>query len=101
MFNVRLAAGHLYGKWLFTWLSLVISLRVSNFVLSFFSHEMSWVRSGTELSLFLRIFLPTLPHPIQVKAEETEFYDMFKSPYIGFLKFIENRILTLSCKPFV
>ena len=35
MFNVRLAGGHLYGKQLFTWLSLVVSLRAS-FVLSFF-----------------------------------------------------------------
>ena len=26
MFNVRLAGGHLYGKQLFTWLSLVVSL---------------------------------------------------------------------------
>ena len=26
----------------------------------FFSHEMSWMRSGTELSKFLRLFLPTL-----------------------------------------
>ena len=26
----------------------------------FFSHELSWMRSGTELSQFLRIFLPTL-----------------------------------------
>ena len=25
MFNVRLAVGHLYGKQLFTWLSLVLS----------------------------------------------------------------------------
>ena len=31
MFSVRLAGGHLYGKQLFTWLSLVVS-----FVLSFF-----------------------------------------------------------------
>ena len=36
MFNVRLAGGHLYGKLLFTWLSLVVSLMAS-FVLSFFS----------------------------------------------------------------
>ena len=36
MFNVRLAGGHLYGKQLFTWLSLVVSLMAS-FVLSFFS----------------------------------------------------------------
>ena len=35
MFNVRLAGGHLYGKQLFTWLSLVVALMAS-FVLSFF-----------------------------------------------------------------
>ena len=35
MFNVILAGGHLYGKQLFTWLSLVVSLMAS-FVLSFF-----------------------------------------------------------------
>ena len=35
MFNVRLAGGHLYGKQLFTWLSLWVSLMAS-FVLSFF-----------------------------------------------------------------
>ena len=35
MFNVRLADGHLYGKQLFTWLSLVMSFMAS-FVLSFF-----------------------------------------------------------------
>ena len=28
MFNVRLTGGHLYGKQLFTWLSLVVSLMV-------------------------------------------------------------------------
>ena len=58
MFNVRLAGDHLYGKWLFAWLSLVMSLMMSYFVLSF-SHEMSWMRSGTEFSQFLRLFLPT------------------------------------------
>ena len=35
MFNVRLAGGHLYGKQLFTWLSLVVSF-LASFVLSFF-----------------------------------------------------------------
>ena len=35
MFNVRLAGGHLCGKQLFTWLSLVVSLMAS-FVLSLF-----------------------------------------------------------------
>ena len=39
MFNVRLAGNHLYGKWLFNWLSLVISLMVSYFVLSFFPRD--------------------------------------------------------------
>ena len=53
MFNVRLAGDHLYGKLLFTWLSLVMSLMMSYFVLFFFLLEMSWMRSGTELSQFL------------------------------------------------
>ena len=35
MFHVRLAGGRLYGKQLFTWLSLVVSLMAS-FVQSFF-----------------------------------------------------------------
>ena len=35
MLNVTLAGGHLYGKHLFTWLSLVVSLMAS-FELSFF-----------------------------------------------------------------
>ena len=35
MFNVRLAGGHLHGKQLVTWLSLVVSLMAS-IVLSFF-----------------------------------------------------------------
>ena len=49
MFNVMLSGNNLYGKWLFTWLSLAVSLMVSYFVLSF-SHEMSWMRPGTEWS---------------------------------------------------
>ena len=36
MFNVSLAGGHLYGKQLFTWLSLMVSLMAS-IVLSFFT----------------------------------------------------------------
>ena len=39
MFNVRLAGDHLYVKWLFTWLSLVMPLVVSCFVLSFFPRD--------------------------------------------------------------
>ena len=36
MFIIRLAGDHLYGKWLFTWLSLVMTLIASYYVLSFF-----------------------------------------------------------------
>ena len=35
MLSVRLAGDHLFGKWLFTWLLLVMSLMVSAFVLTF------------------------------------------------------------------
>ena len=51
LFSVRLACDHLYGKLLFTWLSMVTSLVVSCFVLSLFpfSQVISWRRSGTEL----------------------------------------------------
>ena len=58
MFNVRLAGGHLYGKQLFTWLSLVVSLMAS-FVLSFFPLDV--LDEIWDLSQFLRGFLPTLP----------------------------------------
>ena len=39
MVNLRLAGDHLYGKWLFTWLLLMMSLIVSYFVLSFFPRD--------------------------------------------------------------
>ena len=55
MFNVRLAGGHVYGKQLFTWLSLVVSFMAS-FVLSFSPLD---VLDGIwDLSQFLRGFLP-------------------------------------------
>ena len=59
MFNVRFAGDYLYRKWLFTWLSLVKSLMVLILCCPF-THEMSWIISGTELSQFMTIFLPTL-----------------------------------------
>ena len=55
MFYNRPAGDHLNRKWLFTLVSLIMSLVVSYFVLSF-SHDMSWMRSGTELSQFLGFF---------------------------------------------
>ena len=43
MFSVGLAGGHLYGKQLFTWLSLVVSFMAS-FVLSFFPLDvLDWI----------------------------------------------------------
>ena len=48
MLNVILAGDHLHGKKLFAWVSLVMSWMAS-FVLSF-SHDISWMRSGTLLS---------------------------------------------------
>ena len=36
MFNVRLAGANFYWKWMFTCLSLIMSLMVSYFELSFF-----------------------------------------------------------------
>ena len=39
MFSARLDGDNLYGKWLFTWLSLVMSLVVSYFVLSVFPRD--------------------------------------------------------------
>ena len=32
-----------------------------------FSHEMSWIRSGTDLSQFLRVFLSTPKHDNMMK----------------------------------
>ena len=59
MLHVRLDSDYLFGKLLFTLLSLVISLTVSCLCCSV-SYEMYWMRSGTELSQSLRVFLPTL-----------------------------------------
>ena len=58
MLNVRLDGDHQYGKLLFTCLSLVMSLMVS-FCAVFLPRDVLdeiW----TELSQFLRVFLPTL-----------------------------------------
>ena len=63
MFNSRLAGDH-RGMWLFAWLSLVVSLVVSYFVLSFFPRDIL-DESEIELSQFVRIFLPTFSSFIQ------------------------------------
>ena len=45
MLIVRLAGDHLYGKKLYNWLSLVMSLMASFCAVLFFQ-EMSWMISG-------------------------------------------------------
>ena len=42
MLNVRLAGGYLYGKQLFTWLSLVVSLMASFCVVFFSTRCLGW-----------------------------------------------------------
>ena len=59
MLNVRLASDHLYGKLLFH-LAVAGDLHDGAFLCCPFSHEMSWMRFGTQLSQFLRVFMPTL-----------------------------------------
>ena len=69
LLNVRLACDHLFGKLLFTWLSLVMSMMVS-FVLSFFPRDvldeiLNLIESVSEdfpsyshdSSIFLMLFL--------------------------------------------
>ena len=54
MLIVRLAFGHLYGKYLFTWLSLVMSL-IASFVLSFLPRDVLG-EIWDLISQFLRVF---------------------------------------------
>ena len=70
MLIVRLVGVHLFSKKLFTWLSLVMSLMAS-FCAVLFSYEMSWMKSRTLLSQFLRVFLPTLTYLNNVWAFES------------------------------
>ena len=61
MFNVGLAGGHLLGKRLFTWLSLVVSLMAS-FVLSFFPLDVldeMWDLIESVSGGFLTYFCPS------------------------------------------
>ena len=75
MFNVRLAGGHLYGKQLFTWLSLMVSLKAS-FVLSFFPLDVLdeiWdlielVSEGFLLPTNLQATMPLLKCKLSIRA---------------------------------
>ena len=65
MFNVRLASGHLYGKQLFTWLSLVVSFMTS-LVLPFFPLDVLdgiWDLNESVSEGFLTYFSHTISSP--------------------------------------
>ena len=72
MFNVRLAYGHLYGKQLLTWLSLVVFFMAS-FVLSFFPLDVLdeiWdliesVSEGFLTYSFIIVTLNFIPKPLK------------------------------------
>ena len=73
MFNVRLAGGYLYGKQLFTWLSLAVSLMAS-FVLSFFPLDVLdeiWDLIESVSEGFLTCYF------IQAKSIKSELEDVF------------------------
>ena len=59
MFNVRLAGDYLYGKLLFTWLSLVMSMIVSFYVVFFLPRDVL-VEILDLIGSVLWGFLPTL-----------------------------------------
>ena len=90
MFNVRLVGGHLYGKQLFTWLSLVVSLMAS-FVLSFFPLDVLdeiWDLIESVSEGFLTYF--SYNGPITSKLLQKDFLKCFsligcKCSYKGYL----------------
>ena len=59
MLNVRLAGDHLYGK-IAVHLAVASDVFDGAFLCCPVSHEMSWIRSGTELSKFLSLPCPLL-----------------------------------------
>ena len=63
--NLRKLVKHFFistsSKTNFNWLSLLMSM-IASFCAVLFPHEMSWMRSWTLLSQFLRVFLPTLAY---------------------------------------
>ena len=97
MFNVRLANDHLYGKQLFTWLSLVVSLMAS-FVLSFFPLDVVdeiWglIESGSEGFLtYFDNFQVRLQYGVASSCISSNQFETFHR----YFKHIENGHLTFS-----
>ena len=83
MFNVRLAGGHLYGKQLITWLSLMMSLMAS-FVLSFFPLDVLEEIWDLIESVSEGFLLPTLSN---CKISPTSYH----------LKYLINMLILVLC----
>ena len=67
MLIVKLAGDHLYGKWLFTWLSLVMSLMASFCVLLFPRDVLDEIWDLIEsVSEGFPTYSPTLARPISL-----------------------------------
>ena len=58
MFNVKLAGDHLYGKQLFTWLSLVVSFMASFVVSKGHQHQVMIISYAPGKDLVLWMFIP-------------------------------------------
>ena len=89
MFNVRLAGGHLYGKQLFTWLSLVVSFMAS-FVLSFFPLDvLDGIRDliesvSAECFTYSFPFLRPFHHPVFLTNQNIYYLDCVITPVLKF-----------------
>ena len=68
MLNVRPAGDHLWE--IAVHLAVACDVFDGVFLCCPFSHEMSWMRSGTYMSQFLRVFLPTLLNQARIKAHK-------------------------------
>ena len=81
MLTVRLAGDHLYGKLLFTWLSLVVSMLVS-FYAAFFQRDI--LDEILDLAgQFLWVFLPTLACLVVQPIKANNFAYLFDCTTVG------------------
>ena len=87
MISVRLAGDHLYGKQLFTWLSLVVSLMASFFPLDVLDEIWDLIESDSEGFLSCSHLQQGLSEPefygdlvyiLKKNVSRTEFSDQFR-----------------------
>ena len=93
MFNVRLAGGHLYGKQLFTCLSLVVSL-MAPFVLSFFPLDVLdeiWDLIESVSEGFLTYSFIDLPSIFRDKSVQSSIPNYFKNYEVSIICYKYNK----------